>query len=163
MKTIKENNKTLCKKYPFLIPRNVFSGKRITEGKGFWPGSPEAEPEYDWEFTELDNMPKGWRIAFGEQLCDELKTELDKAGLTDKYHIIQIKEKYGSLRWYDAGNTAKGHEIIRKYETLSETICIRCGKPATRITTGWISPYCDDCLPEYNGKKVYSIPIKESE
>ena len=28
---------------------------------------------------------------------------LKKANYLDKYRIVQIKEKYGSLRWYDAG------------------------------------------------------------
>ena len=93
----KEENKKLCEKYPFLIPSNRFSGKRITEasGGGYWPGDPEVVPEYDWEYTELDNMPDGWRIAFGEQLCAELKEELDRAGYTDQYRITQIKEKFG--------------------------------------------------------------------
>lgn len=40
---------------------------RITEAQngGYWPGEPEAIPEYDYEYTELDSMPEGWRIAFG--------------------------------------------------------------------------------------------------
>ena len=146
----KEENKNLCEKYPFLIPSNRFSGKRITEAEdgGFWPGDPDAVPEYDWEYTELDSMPDGWRIAFGEQLCAELKEELDRAGYTDQYRIAQIKEKFGSLRWYDFGNTEHGCDIIHKYERISERTCVRCGKPATRITTGWICPYCDECCPD---------------
>lgn len=148
---IKERNRKLCERYPFLIPSNRWSGIRITEagGGGYWPGNPEEIPEYDYEFTELDDMPDGWRIAFGEQMCEELKQELLASGgeeALQEYRIVQIKEKYGFLRWYDNGCTSRWcREILPKYEALSERTCIRCGKPATQISTGWISPWCDEC------------------
>lgn len=146
----KKYNRELCERYPFLIPRNRFSGKRITDAKdgGFWPGDPDAVPEYDYEYTELDEMPDGWRKAFGEKMCEEIREELLRAGgekLLNEYMIVQIKEKYGQLRWYDSGFTEEGSKIISKYARLSECTCIRCGKPATLISTGWISPWCDEC------------------
>lgn len=155
----RQRNRQLCERFPFLIPSNRWSGKRITEASdgGYWPGSPETIPEYDYEFTELDDMPSGWRTAFGETLCSELKEELEKHGALDRYRIVQIKEKYGQLRWYDNGNTETGYKIINKYTELSERTCICCGKPATRITTWWISPYCDDCVP----KNERSVPIED--
>lgn len=158
MNHTKEQNRALCEKFPFLIPTNRWSGKRINDaaGGGYWPGSPEAVPEYDYEYTELDSMPDGWRAAFGEQLCEELKAELEKAGALDSYRITQIKEKFGTMRWYDSGNTEAGYKILSKYEALSIRTCICCGKPATRIATGWISPYCDDCC---SGERT--IPIEE--
>ena len=161
MRYSKEYNKELCEKYPFLIPRNKWSGRRITDGAGFWPGEPDKVPDFDWEYTELDDMPDGWRKAFGEQMCAELKTALDHAGLTDQYMIVQIKEKYGMLRWYDNGYTDEVESIIEKYEEISKRTCIICGKPATVMTTGWISPYCDDCIPEFKGQKVPTVPIKK--
>lgn len=161
MEDIKEKNKELCKQYPFLIPWNRWSGKLITDcaagEKGYWPGEPDKLPEYDYEYTELDNMPDGWRIAFGEQMCEEIREALIDDGDLDKYRTVEIKEKYGSLRWYDNGCKAgsKVHDIIRKYEYMSAETCIVCGKPATRITLGWISPFCDDCcLNCGNGKSV---------
>ena len=97
-----EENRHLCTLYPFLIPSNRFSGKRINCGeKGYWPGDPEEMPEWDYEFTELDDMPDGWRIAFGEQMCAEIKQALLEEGgekLLNEYRILQIKEKYGLLK-----------------------------------------------------------------
>lgn len=158
MNYTKEQNRELCEKYPFLIPSNRWSGKRINEAAdgGYWPGSPDAVPEWDYEYTELDEMPDGWRIAFGEDLCRELKEELERAGALDSYRITQIKEKFGSLRWYDNGNTKAGYNIISKYEAISERTCICCGKPATRISTGWISPFCDECCSGSG-----TVPIEE--
>ncbi len=160
MKLSKEENKALCERFPFLIPSNRWSGRRITEGAGFWPGDPDRIPEYDWEYTELDEMPDGWRIAFGEALCEELKAVLDAVGHTDEYRIVQIKEKYGYLRWYDNANTREGYKIISKYARISQRTCIVCGKPATQISTGWISPYCDECVSKIKHMERF-VPIEE--
>ena len=40
--------------------------------------------------------------------------------------------------------------VIQKYEDLSWNTCIKCGKPATHTSRGWISPYCEDCVNEDN-------------
>ena len=97
-------------------------------------------------FTELDSMPDGWRKAFGIQMCKEIKQALKEINYLRKYRIMQIKEKYGSLRWYDAGNNIEIQNIIDKYERISAKTCINCGKPAKYISRGWISPYCENCI-----------------
>ena len=45
-------------------------------------------------------------------------------------------------------------EIIEKYENLSYHTCINCGKPATKISTGWICPYCDNCIGDRNYTEI---------
>ena len=146
--TTQDKNRKLIERFPFLLPHN-----RWTD---------EVPEDYDYSYTELDAMPHGWRIAFGEELCEEIREELIQADYLDKYRIAEIKEKYGALCWYDFGCTEKmDREIIPKYAEKSATTCIRCGKPATRITTGWISPYCDNCLPHYNGTPGRSISVEE--
>ena len=121
MNEVIKHNKKLVKEYPFL---------KIYD---------------NMNYTWLDNMPTGWRIAFGEQMCKEIKEELVKNNELDSYQIIQIKEKFGGLRWYDNSGLPGMQFIIAKYEALSEKTCINCGKPANWISKGWISPYCDDC------------------
>lgn len=98
-------------------------------------------------YTELDHMPDGWRKAFGIQMCKEIKKELIKCNYLYKYRIMQIKEKFGTLRWYDNGSPEGCvNNVIDKYEDISYHTCIVCGKPATKISKGWISPYCDNCI-----------------
>ena len=125
-------NKELCKKYPFLTYRE----------------------DYSW--TWMDEMPDGWRVAFGIEMCEELKDELIRTNFMNEYQILQIKEKYGSLRWYTGGVPcdSKLHEIVDKYEKMSEKICIVCGKPATCYTTGWISPFCKNCVGNMAHKDI---------
>lgn len=129
---VKQYNKKLCEKYPFL--------------------------EYDDEYlgTWLDDMPDGWRIAFGIEMCEELKDKLIRTNFMDKYQILQIKEKYGSLRWYTGGvpRDLKLHEIVDKYEKMSEKICIVCGKPATCYTTRWLLPFCKKCVGDMAHKDI---------
>ena len=100
----REENRALCEKYPFLMP----SSGRI----------------YDYRYTMLDFMPDVWRNAFGEAMCMELKKELDRAGLLGSYMVLEIKEKYGTLRWYDCGGNEKTDEIVSKYEKMSERLSI---------------------------------------
>ena len=163
-----EYNKQLIEKYPFLMPYNRWTG--------------ESTKDFDYSYTELIDMPRGWRIAFGEQMMQEIKDELIRAEAErtgsqeerqrfadwyrterkadepdDLLHIFkftQIKEKYGSLRAYTNFGTDKIYDIIRKYELISEKTCINCGKPATKISQGWISPWCDDCAKDINDSFV---------
>ena len=125
--------KELTKKYPFLRIRDAWTGKL----------------KYDCTYTELDFMPDGWREAFGLQMCEEIAQVLKKADYLYKYRIVDIKEKYGSLRWYDAGAPDEIYDelekVIEKYERISSRTCIRCGRPATLISRGWICPYCEGC------------------
>ena len=107
-------------------------------------------------YTELDSMPKGWRKAFGIQMCKDIKKVLKHHHYLYKYRIMQIKEKFGTLRWYDNGSPNRCvDKIVDEYEHKSYYTCIVCGKSATKLSKGWISPYCDNCIgtQEYNNLK----------
>ena len=136
-KQIKMRYKKLCKRYPFLILRD-------------WKDNPIT----DYPITELDYMPDGWRRAFGIQMCEEIRKILIKGNYLNSYRIAQIKEKFGGLRWYDEGAPSSIYkelqDVIDKYEDISFRTCICCGRPATKISQGWISPYCDKCAGKLN-------------
>ena len=76
---MKIKNWLLIKKYPWLQPRNVWTNEKL-----------------DSEFTWLDDMPQGWRKAFGKKMIKELDKILRKANYQNEYQIVQIKEKW---RW----------------------------------------------------------------
>lgn len=77
-------------------------------------------------YTELDAMEPGWRKTFGIKMCKEIKTALKKNNCLRKYRITQIKEKFGTLRWYDTGAPKEVYNIISKYEQISAKTCIDC-------------------------------------
>ena len=147
-------NKELCLRYPFLIPWNRWSGKSIIDcsggERGYWPGDPDTIPDYNFEYTELDSMPDGWRRAFGLRMCEDLRNALIDDNDLYRWRIVQLKEKYGELRLYDNGQKIGSTVpmILERYAQLSMRTCICCGAPATRMTTGWISPYCEKCCPD---------------
>lgn len=139
-KKIKMENKRLCKRYPFLQLRNPWTDKIIKSGY----------------YTNLDEMPNGWRKAFGIQMCEEIREVLIKGNYLYDYRIAQIKEKFGALRWYDEGAPNSIYrelqDIIYKYEEISERTCILCGWPATKISFGWVSPFCDECAEKLSDR-----------
>lgn len=128
--------KKLCKRYPFLIQHD-------------W-----RDKSFDYEFTYLNDMPEGWKRAFGINMCEDIRQVLVKANYLYDYQVCQVKEKYGTLRWYDAGVPSSIYcelcNVIDKYENLSYRTCICCGRPATKISQGWISPFCDRCAGKLN-------------
>lgn len=137
-------NFILCKKYPFLRVKNVWTKKK-----------------YGYSSTELDMLPYGWKKRFGLDICKELNTLFKKSkckNFSRKYFISQIKEKYGTLRWYDNGVPEDIYEeymkIIDKYEHLSAITCISCGKDAKiQNVSGWYEPLCNECLEKINKRK----------
>lgn len=133
-------NWILINKYPFLMPQNIHTGI--------------IPKDYDYSYTILDDMPSGWKKAFGEMLCEELTEELlrnDNYGnkYLNEYKVQEVKEKFGQLRWYDNGypHGSQIPQIIDKYSVLSENICAHCGKPDIPMTcNGWWLPLCKDCF-----------------
>ena len=139
-----EHNKKLIEKYPFLAYKEYDFDNDVYY----------VPENYDYNFTWFDEIPDGWAKAFGEQLCEELKKALDECNYTDKYNIVQIKEKFGELRIYDGGipKGCRAWDVIEHFSYLSSRTCISCGKPATKISLGWICPWCDDCAKEINSQ-----------
>lgn len=137
-----KKNYKLCMEYPILIPRRRFWGT--------------ASEEYQYEYTELDGMPKGWRAAFGEQWAKEIQGAINELpeDIRDEIFITDLKEKYGQLRQYFSHYTDALDAVIRKYENLSERTCICCGTPATKISWGWIAPYCNKCAKKMPYKMI---------
>lgn len=148
-------NWILVNKYPFLMPK-YWNRDSMTY---------EADKDYDYTWTELDEMPDGWRKAFGEMMCEEIKNALIECDGLDDYKIEQIKEKWGFLHWYSYPAYSEVEKIIDKYGTLSSNICIICGRPdVPMINTSWIMPMCKDCYctpNEYYQKRMNSAAIEE--
>jgi hypothetical protein len=130
----------------YIIPRNYILAKRypwiITTEDLSWN-------EGKYRNTIMDDIPSGWRKAFGLQLIADIDQYLKKHNIKD-YVVYQVKEKWGELRWYDNCCSAEMYkDIIHKYEVKSRDLCIHCGKASTRFTKGWITPVCDKCTKKY--------------
>lgn len=59
------------------------------------------------------------------------------------YVIHQVKEKFGTLRYYVGKMTAQGHIYIAEAENLSAVTCEECGRPGKIWgSKGWIRTLC---------------------
>jgi hypothetical protein len=127
-----EQNKKLVERYPFLLPRNVFTD--------------ELSEDYDYSYIwGIGEIPEGWEKLF-LQLCEDIRQPLIDANYLDKFRFTQIKEKYNRLECYNNGAPEKVYRIIDKYSVMAGYICTICGKPATFETHGYFASYCDSCF-----------------
>lgn len=132
----KIKNYFLVKKYPFLQCKNAWTGQKL-----------------GYDFTWLDDIPVGWRKAFGKKMVRQINRAL--GDYRKEYQISQIKEKYGSLRWYDNGAPTDIYKkvcyIVEKYEEISKHTCIFCGKKGEiDYNESWLIPQCKKCKKKYD-------------
>jgi hypothetical protein len=71
-----------------------------------------------------------------------------------KKSILQVKEKFGGLRFYANGCTKEMNDLIRVAEEESYKICEDCGKPGELRDTGWYRTLCDTCHKHIVQKKM---------
>lgn len=62
----------------------------------------------------------------------------------DPIEIIQIKEKFGTLRFYTDRSTNLLSALIEEAEELSEKTCDICGKEGELRGGGWLRTLCDE-------------------
>ena len=114
----------------------------------------ELIAEYPWldigdkQLTLLDTLPVGWSGLILD-MCKEIKRELVKYDLVLKYQVVEVKEKWYELRWYDALSDLSPMppaitDIVCKYEMQSKEVCMMCGrsKPKDQML-------CDRCMERY--------------
>ena len=143
-----------CLKYPFYRLKGVYTD----EFGGYYS-------------TWYDDIPGGWKKAFGKQLSKDLKAVLKKNHELRSFRFCQIKVKFGELRLYSTACSTETQHVLSKYEYLSTCYCIICGKPARYVIGGdWPEYICEDCLKEYiegrsgdleEAKKKYRLSEKD--
>jgi len=63
--------------------------------------------------------------------------------LDPHYRVMQVKEKFGTLRYYIHTDNNEAHNIIIEAETASSHTCEQCGRPGTLHTTRrWLKTLC---------------------
>jgi hypothetical protein len=90
-----------------------------------------------------------------EWLVEDRAKRRSNAGLPEEgvvLRVVQIKEKFGTLRFYTSGVPGSGAEpnpfmaAIRTAEALSGRMCETCGGPAKpEGTRGWWRTECEPC------------------
>jgi hypothetical protein len=87
--------------------------------------------------TNICSCGDGWLQLLHDCIAELIAADWDK-------HILQIKEKFGGLRFYIGSGSEEIYEIISKYETLSYKTCEVCGETGElRNDIGWYRTLCD--------------------
>jgi hypothetical protein len=138
-----EKDKELCEKYPkIFINRN----------------------------SKISKNPISWGITCGDGWFEILNTACsliqDRCDLVYKREgkdiqviALQIKEKFGSLRFYVVGGDDYIRGIIAMAESSSTKICEDCGDAGKLYNEGWWITQCEKCRKKYF--EVYSNVDKQ--
>jgi hypothetical protein len=103
----------------------------------FKPERPLTESLMGFGFEHGD----GW-FNLVYQLCQDL-TKLDA-----EFEVLQVKEKFGTLRFYTTGirgDIDAAYGLIDKAEKESGTICEICGEPGETRGELWLRTTCTTC------------------
>jgi hypothetical protein len=88
-----------------------------------------------------------WDLSQG---LEKLITEQYERRSSQMPYVAQVKEKFGTLRFYMDGNTTPEMEkLIAEAEAKSEITCEDCGGSGRcRSIGGWMTTICDACDSE---------------
>lgn len=111
-----------------------------------WPGW------FDLDASPMSSaMARGFECGDGWfdilwRLCVDLEplvVELEKA-TGEPFEVVQVKEKFGGLRFYINHHTDAINQRIREAQGESFRTCEICGQPGVhRETARWIRTVCD--------------------
>ena len=129
-----ELDKLLCEKYPkMLVNRN----KPMTESCMCWG----FECGDGW-FQILDSLMGNiqhhidWNNKNFEKGYKQYKQ-------VPQVTLDQVKEKFGTLRFYYTGGDDVIDGMVRMAESMSAVTCEQCGNPGTTGGQGWITTLCE--------------------
>jgi hypothetical protein len=69
--------------------------------------------------------------------------------------VVQVKEKFGTLRFYIENGKDSDYDIASFAESMSEVTCEKCGNIGTTYTMGWHKTLCKEhAIAAYGEDKV---------
>lgn len=85
-------------------------------------------------------------IPIIDKMCQEMMDYYEKNPDVPIQRCVQMKEKFGTLRFYLEAYTKELDIIINKAEKSTSKICLKCGsKDDVKPTKGWIKYLCKEC------------------
>mgnify|MGYP001601053117 CR=1 FL=1 len=124
----KQNTKALLETYPKIFRQHTL---------------PMTQTAMCWLFECGD----GWYKLLDE-LCDNIQNHIDKNNLA-QVEATQVKEKWGTLRFYTNGSDDYVYDLISSAEEISGKICEICGSK-NNVTLEedehhWVRTRCNIC------------------
>jgi len=137
-----DKNNALTTKFPKL-----FTGFQRPNGQGFYPFWFECG---DGWYTLIEELAKDIQNHVDHQNeTYTYKVERGEAKEEDRpdYQVraVQVKQKFGGLRFYINGGNEYIDGMITFAESMSYKTCEHCGNPGRTCGGGWIYTFCEPC------------------
>ena len=94
----------------------------------------------------------GWEILI-RKLSEKIEG-YNRVHLDSPVVAVQVKEKFGTLRFYVSNNPEEVCNWIDEAETESEVVCEQCGKLGKLRGEGWLYTMCDECWEKFCEERV---------
>ena len=110
---------------------------------------------FDLSFTHRVSwgIPETW-VPLVDSLCHEIQEYCDTHDC-EQVRCVQVKEKFGALRFYVDSAVEDVYNMIRQAEEKSYDLCQECGSTENLVRTkGWIKILCKPCSIKLD-KEVY--------
>jgi hypothetical protein len=111
-------------------------------------------------FEFLTNQKHSSKIKFIRKFLQktskfEDRFEKEEYETIPQVTVDQVKEKFGSLRFYYSGGDDTIHGMVWLAEHMSYNICENCGSTKNLGSTiGWIKILCEDCANKPNSRGI---------
>lgn len=111
-------------------------------------------------FAGLRGSPMETCLAFGFECGDgwydllwRLCEDIERIGPGEDFRVLQVKEKFGGLRFYIGAAPREVHDRIDLAEQESYDTCEICGTKENVTSEGaWISTLCGNCRKPRNDR-----------
>jgi len=107
---------------------------------------------YMFRYDGWNNLQKslmGFGLEVGDgwyKILEELITKIAELDKEKRVKVVQVKEKFGGLRFYINSGTDEIFNVIDEAEAKSLITCEQCGKVGSiDVTHGWMLTLCEDC------------------
>lgn len=91
-----------------------------------------------------------WEV---EQAEETMKTGVTIPPEVQQVVVAQVKEKFGTLRFYYDGGDDIVDGMVRMAESMSGFMCEDCGAPGHQREGGWIRTLCDEHEEERQSRR----------
>jgi hypothetical protein len=161
----KELDAKLVAKYPELYANRFGDMKKTLMCWGFECGDGWYEIidalsfALTSEYLHAKKDVKFWTEHLGKTVwSDRVGTQEDIDKAVKKLEeapcpvAVQVKEKFGTLRFYVSGATDSHYNYIEFAELMSSRTCEECGAPGQTYHIGWHRTLCDKHADEQYGE-----------
>jgi hypothetical protein len=97
------------------------------------------------DFEDFERYSQAWSADYREQVRERMLAEEPRKvrEVCPQVTVDQVKEKFGTLRFYYTGGDDYISGLASMAESMSGCTCEECGAPGKRVGGGWITTLCE--------------------